>query len=174
MADTWVAFTANDLASSLAAGELAAYGQIDPASPEDDRTEQITTDLVAEIRGLIRSVSGNALSADASLIPPEFKARAIAVGRWRLLGALPGYESDEVRKLEYERADAFFAKVAEGKIRPQAPDDTPPAVPSVGASGSWNSENRIVGRMNPTPRPGQQNGNSRDDYANPEGPTDHG
>lgn len=168
MADTWVTLLAADLESTMTASEREDFAQSDVSVAMPDRAVVIASDLVAEIRGLIRGASGNSLSTNPALIPPEFKARALALGRWRLLTTIPGYQPGEARKLEYEKADAFFAKVAEGKIRPQAPDDAPVSG-AVGASGSWNSENKFLGRMNPVPRPGEsQDGR----YANPDAPSD--
>ena len=97
----------------------------------DDRITEILADLTAEIRGYIGSWAQNeTLSANATQIPPEFKAKALSIARWRLLITVPGYQPGEARKLDFEKSEEFFSKVAMGKIRPApAADAVPSSVP---------------------------------------------
>jgi hypothetical protein len=132
-----------------------------------DRIAPILTDLIAEIHGMIASRADNPAPPSASVIPAEFKARAVAVARWRLLTTIPGYQPGDARKLEYEKADSFFIKVAEGKIRPRAQAESGDPSP-VASQGRWNSNNKILGRMHPTPPPA----GAAEDYANTDAPAD--
>ena len=139
---TWTALSANDLLSSLTTREREDFGKTSVAVGVPDRVIPILADLTAEIRGYIGSHSTNTLSADATLIPPEFKAKALAIARWRVLTTIPGYQPGEARKLEYEKADAFFISVAKGTIRPtpatdaiasEVPNSTPAPAPRITA-----------------------------------------
>lgn len=88
--------------------------------------ETVLENLTAEIRGMIATWSPNTLSADATLIPPSVKARALAIARWRILTSVPNYEPDDARKLEYEAAEKFMLLIATGKFRPEPADDAAP------------------------------------------------
>ena len=126
----WVALSADDLLSSMTLKERDDFGKTSVGTTVTDRVLPILTDLTAEIRGYIGSHANNTLSADQSLIPCEFKAKALATARWRVLVTIPGYQPGEARKLEYEKADTFFNNVAKGTISPRpAPDAEPSQVP---------------------------------------------
>jgi hypothetical protein len=130
MLPTWLALTANDLLSSMTTREREDFGKTSVGLVVTDRVLPILADLVAEIRGYIGSHPGNSLSADAALIPGEFKAKALAIARWRVLVTIPGYQPGDARKLEYEKADTFFNNVAKGTISPRpAPDAVESQVP---------------------------------------------
>ncbi|RFC46910.1 MAG: hypothetical protein DUW69_001560 [Verrucomicrobia bacterium] len=123
MLPAWLALTATDLLSSMTTREREDFGKTSVGLVVTDRVLPILADLVAEIRGYIGSHPGNSLSADAALIPGEFKAKALAIARWRVLVTIPGYQPGDARKLEYEKADTFFNNVAKGTISPRpAPD----------------------------------------------------
>ncbi len=130
MLPSWLALTATDLLSSMTTREREDFGKTSVGLVVTDRVLPILADLVAEIRGYIGSHPGNSLSSDATLIPGEFKAKALAIARWRVLVTIPGYQPGDARKLEYEKADTFFNNVAKGTISPRpAPDAVPSQVP---------------------------------------------
>jgi hypothetical protein len=132
----WTPLTAVDLESSMTSREREDFGRVAASYSLVDRAAPMLCDLVAEIRGYIATWSPNTLSAAVDLIPPSFKAKALSIARWRLLITVPGYQPGEARKLDFEKADAFFNKVAEGKIRPEPADDAVvTAVPSEKPSG---------------------------------------
>lgn len=122
----WTPLTTDDVLSSITANELDKFGKAVTSVAVPDRIVPILADLVAEIRGFIATCEPNSLSADPTLIPPSFKARALAIARWRLLVTIPGYEPGDARKLEYEKAESFFNQVAQCKIRPEVADDAVP------------------------------------------------
>lgn len=129
MAD-WITLTRDHLISALSNKEREDFGKTSTANPGDDRIPAILADLTAEIRDHIGSWSQNTLSAVESAIPPGFKAKALSVARWRLLISIPNYTPGDARKLDFEKADKFFERVAEGKIRPKpAPDAVPSEIP---------------------------------------------
>lgn len=126
----WVTLTRAMLISALSKREREDFGKTSTESPGDDRVPEILADLTAEIRNGIGNHSQNTLSAVETAIPPEFKARALSVARWRLLLSIPNYTPGKSRELDFEKADAFFIKVTEGKIRPApAPDAIKTDVP---------------------------------------------
>lgn len=123
----WITLTRAHLLSALSKKEREDFGKTSMEEEGDDRVIEILSDLTAEIRGYIGSWAQNAtLSTDATQIPPEFKAKALSIARWRLLISIPGYTPGESRKLDFEKADAFFNDVAKGKIRPAPADDAVP------------------------------------------------
>lgn len=144
----WVTLTENDVLAGLTALEREdfATASVDPAVP--DRLPALLADLTAEIRGYIATWSQNSLSADPAKIPPSFRARAVAIARWRLLVSVPDYDPGDARKLEYEAAERFFRSVAEGKIRPEKADDAvQPDVPSEQPSSvQWCAPGSRTGR----------------------------
>jgi hypothetical protein len=134
----WTTLTTDDLLSSMTERERQDFGKVSVGESVEDRVLPILVDLVAEIRGYIASHSPNTISADTTLIPPSFKAKAVAIARWRVLISVPGYQPGDARKLDFEKADQFFTKVAEGKIRPEPADDAIPT--QVAATQSANVE----------------------------------
>jgi hypothetical protein len=166
---TWVTLTEDDVLSGMTQRERDDFAKTSVGAPVADRIAPILTDLVAEIQGMIASRADNPLPPTEDVIPSEFRARAVSLARWRVLISIPGYQPGDARRLDYEKADDFFLMVAQGKIRPRAQAEEDAA--SVPVSGSWNSENRVLGRMNPTPRPGMQGGGAGR-YANDDAPPD--
>lgn len=163
----WTILTVDDVLSGMTARERDDFAKTSAGKAVPDRIAPILTDLVAEIQGMIASRADNPVPPADDVIPVEFKARAVSVARWRLLITIPNYQPGESRKLDFEKADDFFMKVAEGKIRPRA-EAAEGAAPAVTSQGRWNANNRIVGRMHPTPPPA----GAAEDYANPESPAD--
>ena len=168
----WVTLTTDDILSGMTLREREDFAKVSTGMSVPDRLEPILVDLVQEIQGFIASRQDNPLPPSADVIPAEFKARAISIARWRTLITIPGYNPNDARKLDYEKADAFFNAVAKGQIRPRAEVSSNDPAP-VRPSGSWNSENKIVGRMNPVPRPGVQLPSTQPGrYSNDNAPTD--
>lgn len=166
----WVTLTVDDILSGMTARERDDFAKTSVTVGVPDRLEPILGNMVAEIQGVIASRADNPSPPAEDVIPAEFKRHAIALVRWDILTSIPGYSPGDARKLAYENANTFFVKVSEGKIRPRAQvaSGAPAATPT---SGTWNSENKIVGRMNPTPKPGIQGGGSGR-YANDDAPGD--
>lgn len=163
----WTTLTVDDVLSGMTEKERQDFAKTSVSVSVPDRIAPILTDLVAEIQEMIASRSDNPTPPSEDVIPAGFKARAVSIARWRLLITIPGYQPGESRKLDYEKADAFFLKVAEGKIRVRAEAEEGAPAP-VASQGRWNANNRINGRMHPTPPPA----GAADDYANPDSPPD--
>ncbi|MEI6655350.1 MAG: hypothetical protein WCP45_11320 [Verrucomicrobiota bacterium] len=150
----WITLTEDDILSGMTQRERDDFAKTSSASTVPDRLLPILSDLIAEIRGYIVTWAPNTISADTTLIPPSFKAKAVALARWRMLASIPGYQPGEARKLEYEKADAFFLSVAKGAIRPEPADDAvttavptekPSRVEIVSAPGSRTGRARMDG-----------------------------
>lgn len=163
----WATLTADDVLSGMTEKERQDFAKTSVGLSVPDRITPILADLVAEIQEMIASRSDNPTPPEADVIPAGYKARAVSIARWRLLITIPGYQPGESRQLDYENAEKFFLLVAEGKIRVRAEAvlGAPASVPS---QGRWNANNKILGRMHPTPPPG----GAAADYANPESPPD--
>lgn len=119
----WVTISINDVLSGLTLREREDFGTTSVDADVPDRLTGILADLTAEIRGYVATWPQNTISADPSKIPPSFRARAVAIARWRLLVSVPDYNPGDARKAEYEAAESFFKRVADGKIRPEPADD---------------------------------------------------
>ena len=149
----WTTLTSAKLESVMSTTEMAmAQRAVSLTTP--DRTPQILANLIAEIRGMIATWSPNTLSADTTLIPPSFVARALVLARGRVLSGLPSYSQDEARKKEMEDAEAFFLLVAKGTIRPEpaadavtnpVPSEKPSGVEIISAPGSRTGRTRMDG-----------------------------
>ena len=163
----WVALTVDDVLSGMTEKERNDFAKTSVAVTVPDRLAPVLTDLVQEIQGMIASRADNPVPPSATVIPAEFKARAVSMARWRVLTSIPGYQPGDSRKLDYEKADAFFMQVAKGAIRPRA-EAAVGATPATPSAGRWNANNRINGRMHPTPPPA----GAAEDYANPDSPAD--
>jgi len=140
MATPWVTLTVDDILGAMTSREREDFGKVSTTLTVPDRVAPILVDLVAEIRGYIASHAGNTLSSDTSRIPPSFRARALAIARWRVLTSIPNYQPGEARKLEWEAAEKFFRSVAEGDIRPESdPDSVAPAAAPAQPAGVQHS-----------------------------------
>lgn len=125
--EDWIDIATASFEGILSASELAVIS-------EDARTRELTK-MADEIRTMIRSHSPNTVSADPLKIPAGFLGRALLVVRNRLLTGIPDYVIDEDRRKQGDQAEAWFLKVADGKIRPEPASDaianeTPNAKPS--------------------------------------------
>jgi hypothetical protein len=140
MAEAWVTITEDEVLDSLTKRERDDFAKVSVAEDRPDRLPGIIADHIAEVRGFIATWSQNTLSADATTIPQSFRARSLAIIRWRTLITVPNYDPGEPRKLEWQAAEKFFQDVAAGKIRPQpapdavatdVPDEKPVPVPKI-------------------------------------------
>lgn len=130
MAKPWIILTPEHLKSAMTADEAARFGRAVTDGTPEDRMIPILADLTEEIRGFIKSCAQNTVSADESKIPAEFKTRALAIARYRLLITVPGYQPGKGREDEKTDALAFFRDVAKCVYRPEPADDAvTPSVP---------------------------------------------
>ena len=79
---------------------------------------------------------------------------------------LKALQTKEREQLNQDALDALTAITTRGM-------NVEPPAGTVTTTGNWNSQNKVVGRMHPVPRPGTQTQGGAG-YANPDGPTDQG
>lgn len=140
--------TASDVLSQFTPAEQSLLQSLQGG----DNLPAIVTRTIAEIRGAIRS-GGYPLDADGTL-PLELHADCIAIARWDYLLALPGAAGE----FQTEQRGAA-AKASRDKLRLIASSKygvEPPTASTTTPAGRWNSANKVVGRMEPVPRPGVQ------------------
>ncbi len=163
----WSAPTTSDVLSEFTPGDAAV---IKNQQGGIDNIASILSRVVAEVRDAIRS-GGYDLDADTTKLPLGLHNDAIAITRWKLLIALPALKAmqTEERKKAYEDALKKLGDIAAQKFAPE-----PPTAGTTSKGGCWGSENKVIGRMHPTPRPGVQQTGTANDYANPSEPADSG
>lgn len=126
---------------------------------------EVLLNVVREFVGAMQS-GGYPVNTDDT-IPDVVRNHVINRTRWLWLIEFP-----QLKKLQTE--ERREANTAAEKVLQQLSTremNVEPPTAAVTSSGNWNSENKVVGRMNPVPRPGLQ---SQGGYANPDGPADQG
>lgn len=158
----WTELTTAAVDQQWTAEEAAALAALSGG----DKVPDVLEKVIAQVREDILA-GGFALHATTTFIPEGLHNDAIAITRWKVLIALPGMEElqTKARETEHKEACTKLRDIATGKRKVE-----PPAG-SLGLSGSgtWNAENKFIGRMNPTPRPGPQQAGR---YANDDAPAD--
>lgn len=167
---SWVTPTANDVLAEFTPTELAAITQLLGGEPLDNTTKisVILSNVVYEIRGFI--IAGSyGVDAVATTIPSGLLNDATAIARWRFLISAPQLKQLQTddRKALYEAAMKKMFLIADQKFSVESPlPDTDPAL------AMWNSENKLLMRTHPVPRPGAQFTPQTNTYANPDAPED--
>lgn len=162
----WTAITADDLKAAghgaiVDRARTLAVGGVDPV-------DDAIANAVARVR---RAVSaGNPLDADATLVPGSLKAVTVRMVLYALCERIGLPLSDDQK--ETRKADnSDLLRIADRKVIVEVPDD--PAETTAGPSrGMWNSENKLVMRTHPVPKPSAQRTEIANDYANPDAPED--
>ncbi len=163
---SWATPTADDVLSEFTQQEIDQIKKIQGAA----NLPGILARVVAEIRDYIRS-GGYALDAtDETTIPLGLHNDAITLARWRLLIALPQAKNlqSDARKEATERAEKKLLLIADQKFSVEPPD----ASAGTAKIGSWNSENKIIMRTHPVPRPATQFSPQTGKYSNPDATED--
>lgn len=119
----WVTLTEDDALSGMGSTEREDFAMADTKVSVSDRLIPILANFSNEIRGYVQTHAPGAVSATPGTIPPEFVDRAVDYIRFKLLISIAGYEPGTARTKAYDKADAYFQKVAEGKILPEKADD---------------------------------------------------
>jgi hypothetical protein len=160
----WSAIATTDVLQEFTPAEAAALNAIQNAT---SNLAGVLTRTVAEARGSIRA-GGYALDADGT-IPDQLRSHVIALARWRWLISFPQLKplQTEFRKAAAEEATKKLDQTANQKLNVE-----PPAGASSSPASMWNSENKIVPRAHPVPKPATQFQSPGNDYANPNAPAD--
>jgi hypothetical protein len=171
---SWEILTTEDVLSEFTIAEAASIRTLQGSGSGSGlpfaNIDFIVVNVTDEVRGYI-AAGGYALdqTSDPRTIPISLFEDAIAIARWRLLIATPSFRQlqTEERRLAFEAALKKLALIAAQQfvIEPPVPDVNP-------RTGNWNSENKLLMRTHPVPRPATQFTPQIDTYANPTGPAD--
>lgn len=162
----WISLLPDDL-------RAAGYGTILDAA---ERTPVGTVDPVAKaITGAVQRVrravaAGNTPDRDTTKIPRSLEMVTIrmAICALQELIGLPLTE-DQRKSRDLDQTD--LADLAKRKTLVEKADDPDPTL-APDNRGAWNSENKLLGRMHPTPTPARQFPPMDRAYANPDAPAD--
>ena len=137
------------------------------AIKKGDDLEVVVGNVVAMFRDAIAS-RGHALGVEGT-IPAGFKTYAINLALWQFLAGVARNDAIHTKEREKaaERAEDFLQAIRDGNASVPLPDGTVAGSPR---SGNWNSENKIIGRDHPVPRPSKQYQTQDGAYANPDAP----
>ena len=154
--------------------KAAGYGLIVDAAQTTDvgSVDPVAYAIESAVARVRRAVSAaNALDVNPGKVPMSLKSLAVRVALFDLMERLQLPLSEDQR--ETRRGDVSdLNRLADHKLIVEKPDEADPdAIPK--NRGMWGSENKILGRMHPTPRPAVQYPASNA-YANPESPADLG
>lgn len=171
---SWAVLTTEDVLSEFTIAEASAIRQAQGSGSGSGlpfaNIDEITARVIDEVRGYI-AAGGYELdtTSDPRTIPLELFEDGIAIARWRLLIATPSLRQlqTEERRLAFEAALKKLGLIAEGRF---AID--PITTGGVPRAGCWNSENKLIMRTHPIPRPGTQLTPQENTYANPDAPAD--
>ncbi len=156
----WQVLAASEVLSELTTSErLGLQKLLGTAEPP---ASAIVERVIAEVRDYIRS-GGYAIDESAdNTLPLGLHSDAIAIARWRYLISIPAAKTlqTDARKEAVEHALEKLAKVAAQEFAVE-----PPGGIVGNRYGSWNSENKILGRMHPVTPPQRQKPTQEGDYA---------
>lgn len=164
----WTAITVDDLKASglgfvVDKAQTAFTGAADPVSEE-------IANATARVRRAV--ASGNPLDSDPAKVPGSLKGVTVRLALFALMERIRFPLSDDQR--ETRKSDnSDLLRIADRKVLVEAPDDAMETSPVPQNLGSWNSENKIIPRTHPLPRPGQQRPVVPGKYANPDAPEDN-
>src|SRR6266403_1482150 len=168
----WEILTTEDVLSEFTVSEAAALRQLQGSGSGSGlpfaNIDLIVAHAVDEVRGFIDS-GGYTLDVCDNTIPIGLFSDAIALARWRVLIAVPSFRQLQTpeRKAAFDEAIKKLMLIAtrEFSVEPPVPDANP-------RTGNWNSENKLIMRTHPIPRPATQFTPQINTYANPDGPAD--
>ena len=119
---SWVAITEADILTHISGAELSALraaaladGQADPVQPSIDQ-------VTAQVRGYVAGCSSNTLDSDTTTIPDRLLASACDMVIVAIIGRIPGYELDDKREDNYDKAIRLMEQVASCKFAVTDPE----------------------------------------------------
>lgn len=170
---SWEIITTEDVLSEFTIAEASAIRSVMGSGSGSGlpfgNIDVIVGDVIDEVRGYIIAGGYRVDPVYDNSLPPSLFVDAIAIARWRLLISAPAFkqlQTDE-RRQAYEDALKKLYLISQQKFDIDIPDPT--FIPKTGA---WNTENKIIMRTHPVPRPGTQFTPQINTYANPNPPTD--
>lgn len=165
----WSAPSTDDVLSELSVAEISALQELLDDADGAKLTDTLAR-VVAKWRGAIRA-GGGTVDADEAKLPLELFDDVVAMARWNYIIAARTagkvMQTPERREAAKEASEKC-KRIAAGKLSVEPPASAPA---EVSRAGTWNSENKLVPRGHPIPRPGVQTGGAGR-YANPDAPED--
>ncbi|MDE2096191.1 MAG: fibronectin type III domain-containing protein [Patescibacteria group bacterium] len=161
----WRVITAANIQGRFTATENAL---LQATAGSSNKLQERLTDTVGKFNGAM-SAAGYAVAA--GLAPDQLRSHVMAMTVWEWLKDFPSLKVFKTaeRLAAYNEAEKVYELIVQknyGAIEsPAGPD----------ATGNWNSQNKIIGRMHPVPPPGgqwQPNIFGEPEYANPNTVTD--
>ena len=165
---SWEILTTEDVLSQFTMAEAAAIRTLQGSGTGSGfpfvNIDLKVANVVDEVRGYIIAGGYQVDPILDTTIPEGLFEDAIAIARWRLLIATPSFRQlqTEERKLAFDDALKKMALIAAQKffVEPPIPETNP-------RTGNWNSENKLIMRTHPIPRPATQFTPQINAYANP-------
>jgi hypothetical protein len=164
----WTLITPDDLKAAgyglvVDSAQTISTGSVDPV------LDAIAT-AVARVR---RAVSAaNALDVNPAKVPMSLKGLVVRMAFFALMERLELPLNEDQRTTRKEDM-SDLNRLTDHKLTVEAPDTADTTVVPQNR-GTWGGENKVIGRMHPTPRPAVQFPANDNGYANPDGPADLG
>jgi len=173
---SWEKLVTEDVLSEFTPSEAAAFrilqgsGSGSGSGPEIyPNIDVIVGRCIDEVRGYILAGGYPLDLVNDDTLPMGLFNDAIAIARWRLLISAPQF----LQLQTTERKDAFDRALAKLLLVSEQQFDVEPPTPDIGIkTGLWNSENKLIMRTHPIPKPSTQFTPQTDTYANPDAPED--
>ncbi len=168
---SWAVLNTEDVLSEFTLQEAAALRTLQGSGSGSGlpftNIDTIVAHVIDAVRGFIIAGGYAVDPAFDNTLPLGLFQDAIAIARWRVLIATPLLKQlqTEDRRQACEDALKKLGLIAEQKFAPEPiPGDT------TARGGNWNSENKLIMRNHPIPRPGAQFTPQLNAYANPTPP----
>lgn len=143
----WVTIVAEDLADYSVGAKVDALRQKALASGQTDPFDQIMTDVVATMRGLMSAGGRNQLSKLSDSVPPEAKTHFCWLVIEAMQARLPGLALKDEERRMIDRAWQWLRDVAKRDIAISQPDDPIDApVQATGGISVVTSNTRLMTR----------------------------
>ncbi len=168
---SWAVLNTEDVLSEFTIQETAALRTLQGSGSGSGRPflnmDVIVARVIDTVRGFILAGGYSVDPAFDNTLPLGLFQDAIAIARWRILIAVPMLKQLQTEDRKQAVTDALkkLDLIAQQKWNVESPiPDTFPR------AGNWNSENKLIMRGHPIPRPGAQFTPQLNTYANPTPP----
>lgn len=165
---SWAVLNTEDVLSEFTIQEAAALRTVQGSGSGSGLPFANIDTIVARVIDFVRGyITAGGYPVDPvfdNTIPLGLFQDAIAIARWRVLISTPKFLQlqTEERKKAYEDALKKLQLISDQKFAPEPiPGDT------TNRGGNWNSENKLIMRTHPVPRPSSQFPVTSDEWANP-------
>lgn len=168
----WEQLTTEDVLSEFTIAEASSLRTLQGSGSGSGlpflNIDEIVGRVIDEVRGYIEAGAYD-LDPISNTIPLGLFEDAIAIARWRYLIATPALLQLQTKERQkaFDDAIAKLTLISKGQFAVE-----PPTASTIPRTGIWNSENKLIMRTHPVPRPGAQFTPQTNTYANPNAPED--